>query len=36
MPYDHQPGIKPPAGALELGRGADGIEVEVLDHPDAA
>ncbi len=34
MCIPHQPGIKPPASAIELGRGADGIVVEVLEHPE--
>jgi hypothetical protein len=25
--------MKPPAGPIELGRGADGVVVELLDHP---
>ncbi|HJZ90656.1 MAG TPA: hypothetical protein VKE40_07255 [Gemmataceae bacterium] len=31
--FIHQPGIKPAPSSVELGRGADGIVVEVLDHP---
>jgi hypothetical protein len=31
--FTHIPGVKP-AGAVELGRGADGVVVEVLDHPE--
>jgi hypothetical protein len=27
-------GVKPPASSIELGRGADGIVIEVLDHPE--
>jgi hypothetical protein len=27
-------GVKPAPGSVELGRGADGIVVEVLDHPE--
>jgi hypothetical protein len=34
MSISHQLGIKPPPGSVELGRGADGIVVEVLDHPE--
>jgi hypothetical protein len=34
VPFSHSPGIKPLPGAIELGRGADGIVVEVLDHPE--
>jgi hypothetical protein len=30
----HTPGVKPAASLIELGRGADGIVVEVLDHPE--
>ncbi len=30
----HETGIKPSPGPVELGRGADGIVVEVLDHPE--
>jgi hypothetical protein len=34
MSISHQPGVKPPPSSVELGRGADGIVVEVLDHPE--
>jgi hypothetical protein len=34
MSITHTPGEKPPASSIELGRGADGIVVEVLDHPE--
>ena len=34
MSFEHQAGVKPMASAIELGRGADGIVVEVLDHPE--
>jgi hypothetical protein len=34
MSFVHHLGIKPPPGAVELGRGADGIVVEVADHPE--
>jgi hypothetical protein len=34
MPLVHTPGIRPAASAIELGRGADGIVVEVFDHPE--
>jgi hypothetical protein len=34
MPFSHQPGVKPTASSIELGRGADGIVIEVLDHPE--
>jgi hypothetical protein len=32
--FTHAPASKPAASAIELGRGADGIVVEVLDHPE--
>jgi hypothetical protein len=32
--FPHVLGIKPTASSVELGRGADGIVVEVLDHPE--
>jgi hypothetical protein len=34
MNFTHTAGVKPAPGPLELGRGADGIVVEVLDHPE--
>jgi hypothetical protein len=34
MSFSHTPGVRPSPGAIELGRGADGIVVEVLDHPE--
>src|SRR3954453_18169200 len=34
MTFTHTPGVKPAPGAIELGRGADGVVVEVLDHPE--
>jgi hypothetical protein len=34
MSVPHQLGVKPPASAIELGRGADGIVVEMLEHPE--
>jgi hypothetical protein len=34
MTFSHTPGVKPAPSAIELGRGADGIVVEVLDHPE--
>jgi hypothetical protein len=34
MSISHQLGVKPPPSSIELGRGADGIVVEVLDHPE--
>jgi hypothetical protein len=33
MSFDHQIGVKP-IGALELGRGADGVVLEVDGHPE--
>src|SRR2546421_10341716 len=33
MDFSHLPGVKP-APSIELGRGADGVVVEVLDHPE--
>jgi hypothetical protein len=32
--FSHTGGVKPSAGPIELGRGADGIVVEVLGHPE--
>jgi hypothetical protein len=32
--FPHVLGIKPAPSSAELGRGADGIVVEVLDHPE--
>jgi len=32
--FSHTLGVKPAPGSIELGRGADGIVVEVLDHPE--
>jgi hypothetical protein len=34
MTFSHTPGIRPAASSVELGRGADGVVVEVLDHPE--
>jgi hypothetical protein len=34
MEYPHVDGLKPAYSAVELGRGADGIVIEVLDHPE--
>jgi hypothetical protein len=34
MVFSHVIGVKPAPGAIELGRGADGIVVEILDHPE--
>jgi hypothetical protein len=33
MEFVHEAGVKP-TGATELGRGADGVVLEVLDHPE--
>jgi hypothetical protein len=33
MNFVHEAGVKP-TGATELGRGADGVALEVLDHPE--
>jgi hypothetical protein len=32
--FSHSVGVKPAPSSIELGRGADGIVVEVLDHPE--
>ncbi|MCI0463341.1 MAG: hypothetical protein L0Z62_40860 [Gemmataceae bacterium] len=34
MSISHTPGVKPSASSIELGRGADGIVIEVLEHPE--
>src|SRR4051794_8173958 len=34
MSIDHVPGVKPAVSSIELGRGADGVVIEVLDHPE--
>ena len=34
MTFSHTVGEKPAPSSVELGRGADGIVVEVLDHPE--
>ena len=34
MSFSHTAGEKPAPSSVELGRGADGIVVEVLDHPE--
>jgi hypothetical protein len=34
MSFPHTPGVKPSPGSIELGRGADGVVVEILDHPE--
>jgi hypothetical protein len=33
MDFKHAAGVKP-LGATELGRGADGVALEGLDHPE--
>ena len=33
MTFTHEAGVKP-QGAIELGRGCDGVALEVLDHPE--
>jgi hypothetical protein len=32
--FSHTAGVKPSPSSIELGRGADGVVVEVLDHPE--
>jgi hypothetical protein len=32
--FAHAAGVKPAPSSVELGRGADGIVVEVVDHPE--
>jgi hypothetical protein len=34
MDFQHVAGVRPAYSTVELGRGADGIVVEVLDHPE--
>jgi hypothetical protein len=34
MEVTHVAGVKPAYGAVELGRGADGVVIEALDHPE--
>jgi hypothetical protein len=34
MEFTHVVGVKPAYSTAELGRGADGIVIEVLDHPE--
>src|SRR5260370_40090939 len=34
MTFSQPAGVKPDQSSMELGRGADGIVVEVLDHPE--
>ncbi len=36
MELTHLAGVRPAYGTVELGRGADGIVIEVLDHPELA
>jgi hypothetical protein len=30
----HTAGVKPASSSVELGRGADGVVIEILDHPE--
>src|SRR6202008_3074562 len=32
--FEHETGVKPLPSTIELGRGADGVVLEVLDHPE--
>lgn len=34
MNFQHIAGVKPEYSSVELGRGADGVVIEVLDHPE--
>jgi hypothetical protein len=34
MDFPHVPGVKPAYSSIELGRGADGVVIELLDHPE--
>src|SRR4051794_40678954 len=34
MTFTHEPGVRPGASTVELGRGADGVVIELLDHPE--
>ncbi len=34
MNFVHESGMKPTVGPIELGRGADGVVTELLDHPE--
>jgi hypothetical protein len=34
MEFPHVAGVKPAYSTVELGRGADGIVIEILDHPE--
>jgi hypothetical protein len=34
MRTTHTAGVRPAASVIELGRGADGVVIEVLDHPE--
>jgi hypothetical protein len=33
-PFVHTIGVRPAVSAIELGRGADGVVIELLDHPE--
>ena len=32
--FEHSDGVQPIASEIELGRGADGVVVELQDHPE--
>jgi hypothetical protein len=34
MSFSHVSGVKPASSTVELGRGADGVVIEILDHPE--
>jgi hypothetical protein len=34
MTFSHVQGVRPAVSAIELGRGCDGVVVELLDHPE--
>jgi len=34
MSFSHQPGVRPQLSTVELGRGADGVVIEILEHPE--
>jgi hypothetical protein len=34
MEFAHTAGVKPAYSTVELGRGADGVVIEVVDHPE--
>jgi hypothetical protein len=34
MEFTHTPGVKPAYSPVELGRGADGVVIEVLEYPE--